>query len=256
MAIASWAAMAAFAAAASFATESGTRYVFCLIDSGFRIKSETEIVLANTAAPDTAAVRAKAQSLATWPSGIRMNPAAMDGVWMGFEPAGDLGDIVFVSDTDPVRPLLVLRVDAMCGGCIYRYETYGDSSIPRASGPPNGDPIVSDLEEGAASSMTLTSDEKASVAIALARAGFPPADGPIRVHALKEKSVFPSTEGITYVAYYVVPAPVSALHPLRSAVARHAASAPGVDALGRRATGIRFPAESPRKAYRPARQGD
>jgi hypothetical protein len=249
MVIALWAALAGFAAATSFASESGSRYVFCLLDSEFQVKSKTETVLANTAAPDTVAVQAKAQSLATWPSGIRLNTAAIDGVWMAFEPPADPGDVVFVSDTDPVQPLLALRLDAMCGECIYRYDAYGDTSVPHAAGPPGSDPVVSDLEERFNYGMNTTAAEKASVAQSLAGSGFPSADGPIRIHVLKVKTVFPSTEGITFIAYYVVPAVVSALHPFRAAATVHALSTARADALGRCVIDGRTQAKPPLRLF-------
>jgi len=256
MVISAWAILAGFAAATSFASESGSRYVFCLLDSGFQVKSKTETALANTAAPDTVAVQAKAQSLATWPSDIRLNTAAIDGVWMAFEPPADPGDVVFVSDTDPVQPLLVLRIDAMCQGCIHGYVAYGDTSVPHLAGPPGSDPVVSDLEERFNYGISTTAAEKASIAQALASSGFPSGDAPIRIHVLKVKTEFPSTEGITYIAYYVVPAAVSALHPLRTEAAGQTLTAPRVNALGRRVTEGHVLEKPPVRAYGRAFQGN
>lgn len=160
---------------------------------------------------------------------------------MALEPPADPGAVIFVSDTDPVRPLLVLRIDAMCQGCVHRYEAYGDTSLPRAGGR-GSDPVVSDLEERFDYGTPTSATEKASVAHALASPGFPPSIAPIRIHVLKMKSRFPSIEGIAYIAYYVVPAAVSALHPFRAAEGRRATSELGVDALGRRVTGKRIQA--------------
>jgi len=176
---------------------------------------------------------------------------AIDGVWMALQPPGDPGDVVFVSDTDPIQPLLVLRIDAMCQGCINRYIAYGDTLFPRAPGPPLSDPIVSDLAERFDYGMETSSEEKASVAHALAGSGFPIADGPIHIHLLKVNSRFPSTEGITYIAYYAVPAEVSALRPLRRATTR-AVSALKVDALGRRVSGKRVAADPLSRAFGPS----
>jgi hypothetical protein len=223
------------------ALNNGYRCVFYLLDSSFAVVSGTESHWMNSEPADTSAIRAKAQSLATWPSGIQLNTAATDGVWMAWEPPADPGDIVFVSDSDPIQPLLVLRIDAMCQRCIHRYDAYGDTAFPRAPGRPLSDPIVSDLDERFGYGMKTSSEEKASVAHALANLGFPPANGPIRIRVLKVNSGFPSIEGITYIAYYVVPATVSeALRPLGRAE-RHAVSAPKADALGRRVTGKRIP---------------
>lgn len=220
------------------ALDNGYRCVFSLLDSSFAVLSETESHWVKSVPADTAAISAKAQSLATWPMGIRLNTTSIDGVWMAFEPPGDPGDVIFVSDTDPIQPLLALRIDAMCQGCIHRYDVYGDTAFPRAPGPPASEPIVSDLEERFGYGMETTSEEKASVAHALATSGFPAADGPIRIHLLKVKTRFPSM--ITYIAYYVVPAQVAALRP-RIRASTQAVAAPKADVLGRRVTGERVP---------------
>ncbi|MDB5048582.1 MAG: hypothetical protein JWO30_1653 [Fibrobacteres bacterium] len=222
------------AATIAFGGGKDVRYVFSLLDSNFVIKERIETFIHGAGDPDSSLILSAANSVSHW-NAARLNSKPVDDVWLAYEPPADPGTIIFVSNTVPAYPLLTLKIDAMCGGCVHDYSVFGSVSVPDDSGTDGSKLRISELANDFKLGRALSEEERRKIAEKINDFTLSSAEvDSLRVNVLKLKSDYPTENGFRYVAYFsYVSAPSAISH--ADPKATGTISIPGwrYDALGR-----------------------
>lgn len=215
-------------------------YVINLMDSDFVIQDRIEYSLNAAQEPDSAMIRDWLNSDGLMYSfGVKVAGKPVNATWLAYAPPADPGAIYFLTNTIPIIPILVLRLDAMCDGCVWDYSSAGTHSIPAVERIWKPYLEVLPMENPFGLGAALSDAEKDSIAEAINDYSISVSKSVPSISVLKLDSRYPSIRGIRYVCRYTLmdghPAPVNPRPSIRRPRFTDAESR--VDALGRHSAG-------------------
>ncbi len=166
---------------------------------------------------------------------IKSNSQPIGDVWLGYIPPSDPGAIVFLSNTDPVYPLLTLHLDGMCGGCIHSYEIFGNIETPADQTTLKNNVKILQLQNDFGLGDSLLDSEKTRIAEKIIDFSDNNTSEIFPIYTLKMRTEFPSVEGIKYICYSSVVdgSVISAIEKTRTKIITIKVGDSEIDALGR-----------------------